>query len=196
MKAFYSIIGALILGVILGVGSAYQAISTGWGLGVETNKIWRTYGNLAEPELSSYAKAYLVNSGHLPLPQDQALYFFTYEDSKGQKLSADCDYILTGDNVDAFWWSVSAHNHDFERFENSSQRYSFNMANVIRNADGKYDITLSKRVNGGNWLPINPMNFGDDAFMLSLRLYGIDKTTIENVDLLNLPAINKVGCDI
>lgn len=195
MKAFYSIVSTIFIGIVLGASSAYQAISTGWGLDVKTNGSWRIYENLAEPELSLYAKAYLVNSGHLPLPQDQALYFFTYEDAVGEPLNTRCDYRLIGDNVNAFWWSISAHSTDFKRFENSSLRYSFNMANVIRNGDGKYNISLSKKVASGNWLPLATDEFGNDgAFMLSLRLYGIEKHLVDDIATLSLPQVKKMGC--
>ena len=187
--------GAIFIGILIGVGSALQAISTGWGVNVQQNNGWRIHRNLADPDLSVYAKAYLVNSGHLPLPQDQALYFFTYVDSAGQNLLANCQYMLEGDDMDAFWWSVSLHNTDFKPFENSSHRYSFNMSNIIRKNDGRYDIAISAQVNDGNWLPLNRAASQDNAkFMLSLRLYGIDKKMIEDIEPLKLPSLINKGC--
>lgn len=181
--------------MIVGMASAYQAISTGWGVDVQQNNGWRIYKNLSSPALSAYAKAYLVTSGHLPLPQDQALYFFTYTDAAGQVLKANCEYELAGDDMQVFWWSVSLHNTDFERIENSSHRYSFNMANIIRKPDGKYGIAISAQVKQGNWLPLNPELAQDDTrFMLSLRLYGIDKKMSEQIELLPLPTLTKLGC--
>lgn len=156
---------------------------------------WRIHKNLTSTDLTAYAKAYLVTSGHLPLPQDQALYFFTYTDVEGQTLDAGCDYELTGDDLDAYWWSVSAHSVGFKQFENSSQRYSFNMANIIRNPDGRYKISISAKVNVGNWLPISlEAAEAHENYMMSLRLYGVDKKMIEQADLLNLPSLKKIGC--
>lgn len=195
MKFFYSITGAVIIGILIGLATAYQAISTGWGVDVKQNNGWRIYENLADPKLSVYAKAYLVNSGHLPLPQDQALYFFTYIDADGQSLKAGCEYELKGDDMDAFWWSISLHNTNFEQFANSSHRYSFNMSNIIRKVDGRYNIAIAAQVHDGNWLPLNAKAAKDNAgFMLSLRLYGVNKKTIENIDQLILPSLKNKGC--
>lgn len=195
MKLFLSILGAVMVGLLIGIGSAFQAISTGWGVDVQKNNGWRIHKNLSSPQLSVYAKAYLVNSGHLPLPQDQALYFFTYVDSAGKDLTANCRYTLEGDDMDAFWWSVSLHNTDFKPFENSAQRHSFNMSNIIRKNDGRYEIAVSTVVNNGNWLPLNVAATNDKArFMMSLRLYGIDKKTSEDSEQLPLPTLVKEGC--
>lgn len=195
MKLFLSIMGAMLVGLLIGIGSAFQAISTGWGVEMQQNNGWRIHKNLSSPKLSVYAKAYLVNSGHLPLPQDQALYFFTYVDSGGQNLTANCRYTLQGDDMDAFWWSVSLHNTDFKPFENSSHRYSFNMSNIIRKNDGRYDIAISTAVNDGNWLPLNLAATHDNArFMMSLRLYGIDKKMSEDIAQLSLPTLVNKGC--
>uniref|UniRef100_A0A2A4Z8X0 DUF1214 domain-containing protein n=1 Tax=OCS116 cluster bacterium TaxID=2030921 RepID=A0A2A4Z8X0_9PROT len=195
MKLFLGIMVAILVGLLIGIITAFQAISTGWGVDVQQNNGWRIHKNLADPQLSVYAKAYLVNSGHLPLPQDQALYFFTYVDSAGQALEANCQYTLEGDDMDAFWWSVSLHNVDFKQFENSSRRYSFNMSNIIRKSDGRYDIAISAAVKQGNWLPLNQTAAQDNArFMMSLRLYGIDKKMIEDIEQLTLPILVNRGC--
>lgn len=197
MKSFFTIFIAIIFGIIIGALSAFQAISTGWGVDVRQNGAWRIHKNLSSPNLSAHARAYLVTSGHLPLPQDQALYFFTYIDAAGKTLNADCDYELVGDEMDAFWWSVSIHSTDFEQFENSSHRYSFNMANIIRNNDGKFSIIVSSKVNKGNWLPLNEqVAQNGNNFMMSLRLYGVDKKMIDQVELLKLPILNKIGCPL
>lgn len=196
MKSLFSILIAIILGLGIGVLTAYQAISTGWGVEVKQNHGWRIYKNLSSPELSVYAKAYLVTSGHLPLSQDQALYFFTYVDDEGQSLNTACDYKLIGDDMDAFWWSVSAHDTNFEAFENSSHRYSFNMANIIRNADGQYNISISAQVREGNWLPLTQQDAkSNQNFMMSLRLYGIDKKMTAQIEQIALPKLEKMGCE-
>ncbi|MBL1419156.1 MAG: DUF1214 domain-containing protein [Alphaproteobacteria bacterium] len=195
MKLFLSIVGALLLGLLIGVGSAFQAISTGWGVDMLQNKGWRVHKNLSSPKLSVYAKAYLVNSGQLPLPQDQALYFFTYVDSAGQNLTANCRYTLEGDDMDAFWWSVSLHNTDFMPFENNAHRYSFNMSNIIRKNDGRYNIIISAEVSDGNWLPLNSVaSLENTRFMMSFRMYGIDKKISENIGQLSLPTLLNKGC--
>lgn len=195
MKEIYKKTAILALGILIGSMSAFKVISTGWGFDINENNGWRMHQNLGNLGLSMHAKAYLRQSGHLPLPQDQALYFFTYNDSDGRSLNADCDYLVTGDDVGAFWWSLSAHDKNFVKFENPSLRYSFNMSNIIRKNDGTYKLTISGKVKTGNWLPLSQEAYeGGGGFMLSLRLYGLDKVMSEQADQLKLPHIQNLGC--
>lgn len=185
----------IILGIIIGALTAFQAISTGWSVEVRKNNAWRMHQNYASTELSIYAHAYLKRSGHLPLPQDQAIYFFSYEDSEGNDLTANCEYEINGDEFEVYWWSLSLHDENFTKIENPSRRYSFNMANLVRQNDGRYKISISATAKTGNWLPVNAQAARDGtAFMLSLRLYGVERIMIGEAEQLNLPSVKRVGC--
>ena len=195
MKTLIKNIAIIILGIIIGALSAFQAISTGWSVEVRKNNAWRMHQNYASAELSIYARAYLERSGHLPLPQDQAIYFFTYKDSDGNDLTANCDYEINGDDFQVYWWSISLHDSDFIKFENPSRRYSFNMANLVRQNDGRYKISISAKAKTGNWLPVNDQAAQDGAaFMLSLRLYGVERIMIGEAEQLSLPSVKRLGC--
>lgn len=185
----------IIVGMIIGALTAFQAISTGWSVEVRENNTWRMHQNYASTELSIYAHAYLRRSGHLPLPQDQAIYFFSYDDSDGNGLTANCDYEIIGDEFNVYWWSLSLHDSEFVKIENPSRRYSFNMANIVRKPDGQYKISISAQAKTGNWLPVSEKAAQEGAaFMLSLRLYGVERIMIGDAEQLNLPSLKKMGC--
>jgi len=50
---------------------------------------------------------------------------------------------------------------------NSAQRHGFTSQEIIRNADGSFDVTVGPRARPGNWLPTG----GVEKYLLVLRLY-------------------------
>ena len=50
---------------------------------------------------------------------------------------------------------------------NSVDRQGFTSQEVVRRADGSFDIAVAPRTRAGNWLPTN----GVDSYLLVLRLY-------------------------
>ncbi len=183
------------MGLAIGGATAYRAISKAWGIEVIDNNGWRSFENLAIEQLDVYARAYLAQTGHLPLPLDQAIYFHTFVDEYGDRLASSCDYEISGGEFSAYWWSISLHDTDFKRFENPAHRYSFNMTNLIRFSDGRYKVNISADVKSGNWLPLSVEAAENNiGFMVSLRLYGIDKNLLPKLPEIKLPKISKLGC--
>ena len=50
---------------------------------------------------------------------------------------------------------------------NTIDRHGFTSQEIVRNADGNFDIVVAPRARAGNWLPTG----GVDSYMLVLRLY-------------------------
>ena len=50
---------------------------------------------------------------------------------------------------------------------NSVNRYGFTSQEIVRNADGSFEIVVAPRANPGNWLPTG----GIEKYVLILRLY-------------------------
>jgi hypothetical protein len=50
---------------------------------------------------------------------------------------------------------------------NSLDRYGFTSQELVREASGEFEITVSPRVRPGNWLPTG----GIDSYVLMLRFY-------------------------
>jgi hypothetical protein len=74
---------------------------------------------------------------------------------------------------------------------NSAQRQGFTSQEIIRNADGGFDITVGPRVRPGNWLPSG----GVEKYILVLRLYDtpVGMATRTGRDA-PMPAVSQKAC--
>jgi hypothetical protein len=71
------------------------------------------------------------------------------------------------------------------------QRYGFTSQEVIRRADGTFEITIGPRARPGNWLPTG----GVEKYLLVLRLYDtpIGMATRSGRDA-PMPSIGRRAC--
>ena len=65
------------------------------------------------------------------------------------------------------FWTLTLYNPDGGLVANSINRYGFTSQEIVRHADGSFDITVAPRANPGNWLPTG----GVERYELILRLY-------------------------
>ncbi|NWP84886.1 DUF1214 domain-containing protein, partial [Escherichia coli] len=74
---------------------------------------------------------------------------------------------------------------------NTLQRYGFTSQEVIRGADGQFEVRVASRARAGNWLPTG----GIERYALMLRLYdtpvGVATRTQRDAPM---PKIATVGC--
>ena len=74
---------------------------------------------------------------------------------------------------------------------NSLQRYGFTSQEIIRGADGSFEVRVASRSRSGNWLPTG----GIERYTLVLRLYdtpvGVATRTQRDAPM---PAVATVGC--
>ena len=74
---------------------------------------------------------------------------------------------------------------------NSLQRYGFTSQEIIRGADGAFEIRVASRSRAGNWLPTGAI----ERYALMLRLYDtpVGVATRSKRDA-PMPSITTVGC--
>ena len=74
---------------------------------------------------------------------------------------------------------------------NSVNRYGFTSQEIVRHADGSFEIAVAPRANSGNWLPTG----GVERYTLVLRFYdtavGVSTKAGREVPM---PAINTRRC--
>src|SRR5262249_36460279 len=88
-------------------------------------------------------------------------------DDGGQPVDGRCDVLLSGTTPEARFWTITLYDPEGRLVANSAQRQGFTSQEIIRNADGSFDIMVGPRARPGNWLPTG----GVEKYLLVLRLY-------------------------
>lgn len=186
------LLAALAVALVLGVGSAWLSILGAVQASGVTNGPWFTSLAIGSPTSDPYTRAQTAVTGLLALNKSEAIYFTATEDGEGRALSGACDYRISGRNLAARWWSLTAYGADNYLIPNPADRYSYNVASLgLRFAPiARWDITASAVPQSGNWLPV-----AEDAFFsLTLRLYNPSDRILEAPGEVALPEITRLGC--
>ena len=98
---------------------------------------------------------------------------------------------LNGVTPAARFWTLTLYDQKGHLVANSLQRYGFTSQEIIRGADGAFEIRVASRSRAGNWLPTG----GIERYALMLRLYdtpvGVATRTQRDAPM---PSIATAGC--
>lgn len=181
--------------LILGFGSALFILRHGIPYATESQGPWLSWPREGHPDADPYTKAYLAESGRLPLASTTVRYFLAREDGDGQTLTANCEYRLEGAPLDARWWSLALYDGEGDLIANPSARHSINSSGMIRRGDGTYELALARHARPGNWIPTG--NAAQRDLVLLLRIYyprETDPDGVGKIDLDRLPKIERLSC--
>jgi hypothetical protein len=112
-------------------------------------------------------------------------------DDIGRPLDGRCDVLVSGHTPQARFWTITLYDPQGHLVGNSVERQGFTSQEVVRRADGSFEIIVAPRARAGNWLPTN----GLESYMLALRLYdtpvGVTTRAAREVPM---PAIGVQSC--
>jgi len=193
-----ALLWTVLLGVFLGVGTAWWAIRNG-GAAQSLVKVgpWETSLLAGSPTADPYTRARVAVVGLLALGRQETLYFVARTDSSGQALRSRCQYRIDGLAPPARWWSLTAYADDHFLFEAPQDRFSLNGATALLDTQGEFHVlTGPTKPTGGAatgdhlaWLPTP----GDRGLELTLRLYHpLPQLQREPRELI-APTIKRVG---
>lgn len=153
---------------------------------------WLVTPKNGSADIDPYSRAQLARTGEITLAHAEGLSFLAQADSRGQRLQSRCTYRLTGHVPDSRYWSLTLVAPGGALVANPAQRYGFTSAEIMRAADGSFEITVGRRARPGNWLPAAT----SDGFNLVLRLYDtlLDFST-SKLDESALPQIAREACE-
>jgi hypothetical protein len=183
------LIGALVLAIALGLGSAYLSVISLSGAHTIQNGPWTTSLETGGANAGMYTRAYVALTGLLALNKDETIYFGATHDSSGAPLDGACAYRIEGRDPDARWWSVTLYASDHYLIPNPANRYSVSKSNVVRAPDGTFVIRLSSTQEASNWIATSP-----DGFQITLRLYNPGESVMADPAAAPLPSIVKEAC--
>jgi hypothetical protein len=158
---------ALIVAAAAGLGSTYFALTRGAAFGPLTIGSWTAWPKTGTADADPYAQASIARIGRLPTALGDGVSFTASSDDKGRPLDGRCDVVLAGVTPAARFWTVTLYNADGQLMANSINRYDFTSQEIVRHADGSFEIVVAPRAKPGNWLPTG----GVERYVLLLRLY-------------------------
>jgi hypothetical protein len=182
---------ALVVAAAVGLGATYFALTRGAAFGPLTIGSWTAWPKTGTVDADPYAQASIARSGRLPTALGDGVAFTALNDDKGRVLDGRCAVVLSGVTPAARFWTLTLYNSDGELVANSLNRYGFTSQEIVRHADGSFEIVVAPRANPGNWLPTG----GVERYQLLLRLYdtavGVSTKAGREVPM---PAVTVRGC--
>ena len=178
----------VVVGVAIGVASAYLALELGVGVEWVHVGAWKTSLAMSSERANPYTRAWVAKNFLYVLNASETIYFETDRDDEGRKLDRSYSYKVVGKDLPARWWSITVYGEDNFLIPNEYDKYSVTSANVVRH-DGTWTIYISRDPKGENWIPLR----GYGGFVIVIRLYNPDPTVYENLQGLELPRVIREG---
>jgi len=158
---------ALAVAALVGLGATYFALTRGAAFGALTIGTWTAFPKTGTMEADPYARATIARTGQLPVALGDGVSFSTRTDDDGKILDGRCDVVLSGVTPAARFWTLTLYNLNGQLVANAVNRYGFTSQEIVRNADGSFQIAVAARAKAGNWLPTG----GVERYVLVLRFY-------------------------
>jgi hypothetical protein len=167
VRLLFGSLFAFIVAAAIGLGLTWMALTEGTAYGGVTIGAWTAWPKNGTPGIDPYAKAIVARTGELPVGSGDGVAFYARADDNGAILDGRCDVLLAGTTPQARFWTLTLYDPEGRLVANSVQRQGFTSQEIIRRADGSFEVMLSPRARPGNWLPTG----GVERYVLVLRLY-------------------------
>lgn len=167
MRFLFGSIFAFALATLIGLGATYFALTRGAAFGALTIGAWTAFPRTGTADADPYARASIARSGQLPTGLGDGVTFTATTDDKRQFLDGRCNVVLSGTTPTARFWTITLYNAEGQLVANSVNRFGFTSQEIVRSADGTFEIAVTPRASAGNWLPTG----GIERYRLMLRLY-------------------------
>ena len=191
MRLVFVALVALALAAAVGLGSTWMTTTRGTELGTLTIGGWTARPRIGTTDIDPYSRATITRNGELPIGTGDGIAFTARVDDKKKPLDGRCDVVVSGVTPAARFWTLTLYDDKGRLVANSLQRYGFTSEEIVRGADGGFEIHIASRARAGNWLPTG----GIERYSLMFRLYdtpvGVATRTKRDAPM---PQIATVGC--
>jgi hypothetical protein len=191
MRLLFGSCFTLLVAAAIGLGATWLTLTRGVAFGSLSIGAWTAWPKSGSVDIDPYARAIIARSGELPTGTGDGVAFYAHTDDAGNNFDGRCAFSISGMTPAARYWTVTLYDPEGRLVPNTIDRYGFTSEEIVRDADGRFAITVAPLARPGNWLPSG----GIEKFMLVWRLYdtpiGVaNKTTKEGP----MPAIVRKGC--
>jgi hypothetical protein len=182
---------ALLIATAVGIGATWMTTTRGTELGTLTIGAWTARPRTGTSDVDPYSRATITRNGELPIGTGDGVAFAAARDDGKKPLDGRCDVVVSGVTPAARFWTLTLYDRKGHLVANSLQRFGFTSQEIVRGADGAFEIRIASRSRSGNWLPTG----GIERYELMLRLYdtpvGVATRTQRDAPM---PAVATVGC--
>ena len=185
------VVYALLLALGLGLGSAYLALNGEPPFGSLRLGSWKVWPRLGSPEADPYMRAIIARRGDVPLATGEGIALTAQADSEGRALDSACSYRIGPVAPAARVWTLTLYDRDGRLLVSELGRSSFTSAEIVRDAEDRFAIVLSRTLQPGNWLQLPPSG----PFRAVLRLYDPPGAAGAILSESTFPSIERLGCD-
>jgi hypothetical protein len=151
----------------IGLGSTWYALTQNLSFGALELGAWKGYPRNGTVGIDPYARAVIARNGELPVGSGDGVTFTAAADDNAHPLDGRCDVVVSGTTPAARYFTLTLYTPSGELVANSLERHGFTSQELVRDASGEFEITVSPRARPGNWLPTG----GIDSYILMLRFY-------------------------
>jgi hypothetical protein len=151
----------------IGLGSTWYALTQNISFGALELGAWKGYPRNGTVSIDPYARAVIARNGELPVGSGDGVTFTAAADDDGRPFDGRCDVVVRGTTPPARYFTLTLYTPSGQLVANSLDRRGFTSQELVRDASGDFEITVSPRARPGNWLPTG----GIDSYILMLRFY-------------------------
>ncbi len=191
MRLFFGSCFTLILAAAIGLGATWLTVTRGIAFGSLTIGAWTAWPKSGSADIDPYARAAIARTGELPVGVGDGVAFYARTDDAGDVLDGRCTFVVSGITPAARFWTVTLYDAQGRLVANTLDRHGFTSAEILREADGRFAISIGPRARPGNWLPSG----GIEHFVLVWRLYdtpiGVASLTTKEGPM---PTVVRKGC--
>ncbi|HEY7385054.1 MAG TPA: DUF1214 domain-containing protein [Beijerinckiaceae bacterium] len=185
------VIYAASMALLIGLGSAYWAVKDSYPFGTVRANTWVAAPRVGSRDVDPYAKAVVARSAEIPLATGEGLMLTATGDEAGRPLDPHCTYRIGSIMPQARYWTLTLYDDAGHPVASELQRSGFTSAEIMREADGRFAIMLSREPMPGNWLRMPER--GRPSVVL--RLYDTPVAAgSAALDARTLPGVERVGC--
>jgi hypothetical protein len=191
VRLLLGLLFTLATAAVIGLGTTWLALTQGAAYGGVTIGAWTVRPKIGTSGIDPYSHAVVARTGELPIGSGDGLAFVALADDSNRPLDGRCDVIVEGTTPQARYWTMTLYDLEGRLVANSVQRQGFTSQEIIRRADGSFEVVIGPRARPGNWLPTG----GIERYVLMLRLYdtsvGVATRTGRDAPM---PAVTERAC--
>ena len=167
MRLLIGLLLSFVVAAGIGLGSTWYALTQNLSFGALELGAWRGFPRNGTVAIDPYARAVIARNGELPVGSGDGVAFAAAADDDGRPLDGRCDVVVRGTTPPARYFTLTLYTPSGGLVANSLGRHGFTSQELLRDASGEFEITVSPRARPGNWLPTG----GVDRYILMFRFY-------------------------